>query len=354
MAIFFILGGGTGYFFFSKESVDPKKTLRVMTYSSFVNVFGPGQEIKKKFEQICSCQVKWIKVPDSTLFVQRLSLRKDGFKTDVVLGLDQLSFSKVESPLQAPVKHSSPAKISFDKNHIQNLPWKKTIVEKKLFILPVRKFLSEYFVPYNWSPMSFISRKKMVTLSLLDLLDKKFKHDISLPSPRSSTVGLQFYYWIWWVFKDKTGEFLKSFKNRLYGLPPSWSTSYSLFQRGHVGLSFSYLSSLLYHRDQKQKDFYFVRFKEGHPFQVERAGVSGFCKECELAQQFVRFLLKPAIQNILKNKNYMFPVVSSAYSHSKDPLIKSLSPKDLISYDQLDIFFKNREKRLKEWEKFMK
>lgn len=323
------------YFFFSKGSVSSKKILRVMTYSSFVNVFGPGQALKKTFEKICDCRLKWIKVPDSTLFVQRLSLREDGFKTDVVLGLDQLSLQEAKA-----------------------LSWKKVKPVSGTFIPPVQEFLSDYFVPYNWSPMSFISRQKTKTLGLKDLLNKKFQYNISIPSPRTSTVGFQFYYWIWLVFKEQTVAFLKSLKSKLYGLPSSWSTSYALFQRGHVDLGFSYLSSLLYHKEQnqrqtqkqkqKQKGFYFVPFREGHPFQVELAGVSGFCRECELAREFIHFLLKPETQNVLKKKNYMFPVLATL---SEDSLWQE---GNLIQYNQLDIFLKEKEKRLREWEAWVK
>ena len=283
-----------------------------MVYSSFVNVFGPGSLIKKEFEKICGCRLKWIKVPDSTLFVQRLSLKKDGFKTDVVLGLDQLSLKKALT-----------------------LSWKEIPSPDKNFVPPVAPFLSNYFIPYSWSPMSLLSRKKLDhPLSLKDLLNKKFQHNISLPSPTSSTVGLQFYYWVWFVFQEKTKDFFKTFKKQLYGLPPSWSTSYALFQRSHVNFSFSYLSSLLYHREQKQSDFYFVFFKEGHPFQVEMAGVTPFCTQCVLAKQFVHFLLEPKIQNILKTKNYMLPVINS--SQKDFPFLQNIK---LISYKALPSFW---------------
>ena len=304
-----------------------KTTLRVMTYSSFVGVFGPGREIQKEFEKICACKIKWLSVPDSTLFTQRLSLRADGFKTDMVIGLDQLSLKSAR----------------------ESLLWKKTKVNPSLVTLPAQNFLSDYFVPYNWSPMSFISRKEIKTpLGLMDLLQEKFKRNVSLPSPRSSTVGLQFYYWIWYVFKEQTSSFLKNFKDRLYGMSPSWSTSYALFQRGHVDLSFSYLSSLLYHRAQNQKDFYFVRFKEGHPFQVELAGVTGFCTQCNLAGEFTRFLLTAKVQNILQKKNYMFPIISSVKKDTPQLLLKSFSVQDLIQYDQLNNFL--TENWLDQWD----
>lgn len=316
------------WFFFS-PSLSSKKILRVMTYSSFVGVFGPGPHIQKEFEKICDCQVKWIKVPDSTLFAQRLSLRKDGFKTDVVMGLDQLSLGVMT----------------------KKLPWQKIQIKKNIFVSPAKDFLSDQFVPYDWSPMSFLSREKKEEMHLQDLLNEKLKNKISLPSPRTSTVGRQFYYWIWFVFKGKVDDFLRGLKDQLYGMSPSWSTSYALFQRGHVSLSFSYLSSLLYHQQQEQEDFHFVPFREGHPFQVEMAGVSGFCTQCGLARSFVNFLLTPKVQNILKEKNYMFPVTSLPL---EDSAINSFLKVKFIEYNKLDSFLNDKEKWLSEWDDLMR
>ena len=324
IAVVFIIS-----YFNSSETSKP--VLRVMTYSSFANVFGPGDEIKKKFEEHCNCHVRWLRVSDSTFFAQRLRLREDGFKTDVVMGLDQISLATMNR------------RTIQEQNPIEELPWKKLNISKDLFISPAGQFASEFFVPYNWSPMTFIARKEMETLSLQDLLSEDYRGNISLPSPRTSTVGLQFYYWIWFVLQDKAGEFLVELKKQLYGLPPSWSTSYALFQRGHVDLSFSYLSSLLYHKDQDQKDFYEVPFQEDYPFQVEVAGVSGFCTQCELAHSFVAFLLQSEAQDILFKKNYMFPVVKNVHQLDTSTL-------NFISYNKLHLFFNQQEVWVHLWD----
>ena len=334
LLIGFVVLGAVGMRWFGAGRGSSVRTLRVMTYSSFVSVLGPGPQIKKKFEQVCQCRIKWLKVPDSTLFTQRLSLKKDGFKTDAVVGLDQLSLKSALS-----------------------LPWKEISAPAPALASPARLFLSKNFVPYDWSPMSFISRKNRPVLSLQDLLKPEFKNRISLPAPRNSTAGLQFYYWLWWALRDTTEDFLKKFKDRLYGLPPSWSTSYALFQRGHVDLSFSYLGSLLYHQEQNQKDFYFVQFKEGHPFQVELAGVSGFCSECNLARQFILFLLQPEVQILLTKKNYMFPVVRevlSSFTKAKAGPPRLLREVKLIPYNEWDLFLDQKENRLKIWDKRIK
>ncbi len=299
-----------------------------MTYSSFAGVFGPGEALKKEFEKNCLCRIQWIKIPDSTLFVQRLNLRSDRFKTDAIVGLDQLSLKS-----------------------IRQLNWKIILKKKEIpsLVFPKIKSLAPFrqkLIPYNWSPMTFLSRKPIGLIHLKSLLKREYQHNISLPSPSYSTVGLQFLYWIWSIFQEKTSAFLKVFKKQLYGMPPSWSTSYSLFQRGHVDLSFSYLSSLLYHQNRRQKDFYLVEFKEGHPFQVELAGVPNFCKKCDLARQFVKFLLTPLAQKILFKKNYMFPVQSIRLNNS---ILKRASKMQLISYDQLDNFLDQKDIKFKKW-----
>ena len=310
------------------RTAKPLPQLRIMTYSSFASVFGPGQFIQKEFEKTCGCKIKWLKAPESTLILQRLNLKKDGFKTDVVMGLDQISLIEAKK-----------------------LEWKTLSGPPSKDIIPLlRVFADENFTPYNWSPMTFLSKEKTDTLLLFDLLKKEYKNNISLPAPQMSTAGLQFYYWMWYVLKGQTADFLKKFKNQLYGLPPSWSTSYALFQRGHVDLSFSYLSSLLYHKQQNQKDFYPIFFKEGHPFQVELAGVSGFCTECGLAQTFINFLLTKKIQKILEEKNYMFPVFDLDMIQTTAPDFEG----NFIKYNKLDLFLKEKEALLEQWTRLIK
>ena len=331
-----VLAGG-GWFGALSFQEGKKPILRVMTYASFAGVFGPGESLKKEFEKQCACRVKWLKVPDSTLFSARLKLKKDGFKTDVVMGVDQLSL-----------------KI------LKNLPWKPLLKSGVLssppgFSIPkleLPAFARGVFVPYDWSPMTFLSRKPMSfycrgLCSFKQIFQLKQNLRVSLPSPRLSTVGLQFLYWVWVVFQKEAASFLKDFRSQLYGLPSSWSTSYALFQRGHVDLSFSYLSSLLYHQSRGPKDFYPLVFKEGHAFQAELAGVSGFCRECALAQRFLKFLLTPKAQNILFQKNYMLPVLSLKPSQR---FLKAFPSLKLISYKDQAVFLKQKEQWLKIWE----
>ena len=346
----------------------PLPRLRIMTYSSFVSPFGPGRAVQKKFEALYPVRIQWIKIPDSTLFEQNLLLRKDRFQTDVIMGLDQITLTRFLNNQSFYQQQ----KLFFLPHHPHNSS--KTLSDlKNTLRVPADRLLSKVFVPYNFSPMTFISNRPVKhKISLKDLLHPRYRSRISLPSAEHSTVGLQFLYWLWTVKGEQTKQFIKTLRPQLYGLPPSWSTSYALFQRGHVDLSFSYFSSLLYHQQQKQKNFYAVLFKEGHPFQVEGAGVLNTCRQCEWGRRFIHFLLHPEVQHMLMTQNYMLPVLKQELLKPETRtrlntfFLSFLSPGDgggrfsfppgrenslkLISYGRLKEFLQNQSLTEDGWE----
>ena len=286
--------------------------LRVMTYSSFAGDFGPGSILSREFKKQCGCKIRWVTISDSTLFLQRLNLREDHFKVDLVMGFDQLALKDM-----------------------QNLKWKTiSSINGSQIIDPV---------------MTFISRKPVKkTLELPSLLDPIYFKQITLPKPQLSTVGLQFVYWLYVALGEKhLSSFLEKLGEQLYGQPPSWSTSYSLFQRGHTELSFSFFSSLLYHKKRKQTDFYALQFKEGHPYQIEFLSIPKTSTKATLAKEFIHFMLSSKAQMILKEAHFMFPVIVE----EKEFLPPTLS---LISYEKLNEFHKQKKHLLSLWSDLVK
>ena len=318
------------FFYFTRQSVkentpETQKTiLKVMTYPSFISPYGPGLELKKKFEALCLCQIKWIPAQDSTRMIQRLSLRPDGLGVDVVLGLDQLTLPLAE----------------------KRRGWNPLSIDKKFLFSQNRP---DWAVPFSWAPFSFISKTNAVPKNFFDLAqNKKWEKKITLPSPKTSTVGLQFYFWIFTIFKTQKQiiSFLEDFKKQVYSIPHSWSASYGLFQKDFSQLTFTYQSSAVYHLKEEGKKYFFADFKEGRPYQIEYAAVPNTCRECPLAQKFISFLLTKEIQKLLMEKNYMLPVIEEA---KKGTLFESLKPWPLISYDKAPLFLSEQEKWLKIW-----
>ena len=311
--------------FFQKKNNLQK--LKIMVYSSFLSPYGPANEIQKKFEETCRCQLKWIKVEDSTLMIQRLKLRSDGLGVDVVLGLDQLTFNT------------------------SNKKWKKIDISSTHFIPKAQKWIHTFAVPISWAPLTFISRNpENLPKTVQSLLKPHLKKNISLPHPRSSTIGFQFYFWIFSLFKD-TKPFLHSFKKQVYTVSHSWSSSYGLFQKKFSSLTFSYQTSMIYHLVEEKTPHFSARFSEGHPYQVELAVIPETCVQCDLAQDFLKFLFKKNIQKILMTKNYMFPVIQGVVQGTPFETLENLP---LISYKKINSFLSKKDEHLKDWDHIFK
>ena len=319
---FLLLGAFFIYDFFSPSPLS-KPRLNVLTYSSFAGVYGPGRKLKKEFEKTCQCEVHWLMAEDSTGLLQRLKL---GVPVDAVVGLDQISLFSA-----------------------RRFPWKNSGVETDRLLPEIRPFQDAFFVPVDWAPIGWIYRdtglKSVQNFFSLFSLPKR----ISFPEPENSTLGLQFYYWLYESAGGDTDlleKALKGLKTKKYGSIPSWSLAYGFFRKGHVEMSLAYLTSLIYHRSEEADfSFQFAYFEKGHPWQVEFAGISGNCRSCDSALRFVDFLLTPPAQKIIMESHFMFPVIPGV----KSGLFSELRIPKKISYRLLPDFLKNRNRLLKVW-----
>ncbi len=299
--------------------------LKILTYSSFVGVLGPGRIIQQSFESFCKCQIQWFLTEDSTALKQRWAIVPD---IDIVIGWDQITLITAPSQQWEDISSLKNQLISSSAvwNHFSHHP---------------------YFLPLDWSPIGFLHKKPIsIPLSLKSLY--KIKGPITFPEPRSSSLGLQFYYWIYEVMqgdKKQIAHFLKQMKSKIYGPLFSWSLSYGAFQKGQSQLGLSYLSSLIYHQKEGEGSYFFSYFKEGHPYQVEFLSISKYSKNKKLAFELAQFLLSKKIQKLILETHYMFPV-SKGMNH------KILSHREIkpISYNKLDKFIKEKKDLLNLWE----
>ena len=324
-------------------------SLKILTYSSFAGAYGPGNLLKEEFEKHCDCMVQWFLSEDSTLLAQRFYLLP---KIDMVLGWDQIT--KLSSSSSNHLKTTNPSKTAekagselwenlslFGKNHIHPR-------FLKLFDSQATWF-SDFFIPYNWSPIGFLTKdisQKKQTLQLEDLA--KLPGRFSIPEPRTSNLGLQFYYWIYESYEGdltKIENYLKQIKNKIHGPVPSWSLAYALFRKGQTHLGFSYLSSLLYHeKEEPDQKYFFLSFESAHPYQVELFSISKTAKNKALAFRFAKLLLSKKGQDILRNNNYMFAL--------EDHLaIEREAPAQFLKYNLLDSFMNQKPELLDLWQK---
>ena len=287
------------------------KEIKVLAYSAFVNSWGPGPEIAKRFDQEFGVKVTFQDAGDAGLLLQKLQL----FPSDVVLGLDQ--FSKI----QAAAKFH----------------WRKWGEEKE-------------FTEFDLGAMTFVYRQREITppKSLPDLLEKRYAETISLEDPNTSSPGLQFFFWV----LDSQGvdnglAYLANLKTSLRAVSPSWSSAYGLFTKKQSKLAFSYFTSPVYHWvEEGNRTYQPAVFDEGQPVQEEYAGVPDGCVNCESAHRFVQFLLRPDIQKLIMSKNYMMPVVAGVEKGSE---FEKLPTYKEYQWKNLPYLLDHRDELLNRW-----
>ncbi len=265
------------------------RELRVLAYSSFTSSWGPGPTLAKLFEDQMAneadgpVELVLLQAEDSGLLLAKM----DAFPTDVVIGFDQLG-------RQLAVSTKS---------------WRPHLVEDS-------RFSTDQFLAFDWSPIGFVYREGEIVppKNFEDLLDVRFENTIALQDPRSSSPGFQFLNWLVVEMGEaKAFEYLEKLKPNVHSMSGSWSQSYGMFTRGLAKITFSYATSILYHRLSEKDDRYrFATFPNAHPVQVEFAAIPDSCQNCELAETFMKFLVSPEAQAVLMNKNWMMPVNAAA------------------------------------------
>ena len=176
-----------------------------------------------------------------------------------------------------------------------------------------------------------------------DLLQPTFAKSFALQDPHSSSPGLQFLNWVKALKKQQTVKWLEQFRANINSVSPSWSFSYGLFEKKQTPFVFSYLTSLAFHWQQPDgsSQFQVLQFPEGHPAQVEFVAIPANCRECDLAQKFVHELQSEWAQNLIMQKNFMFPArkgVTRGTIFERLPSLKVINTetgKDLHEWDQV-------------------
>ena len=321
-----------GALYWKKQSLNQQATVpvvRVFATASFINQWGPGPWLKQQFESQCGCQVQFVDALDTTSLIQRMKTEPRSLSADLVFGLDQFELELAQKGFE----------------------WKTLSYDPAQFAPEVKSWVGKTpFVPYDFGVLAFVGRPSQVSpmpTSFDSLLASKFRHQISLQDPRTSSLGFQLLLWLVSAKgEDGAFQYLKKFNPQVKALSPSWSMAYGLFQKSQVLLTFSYVTSPVYHLvEEKNSDVVAFEFQEGHPLQVEFAGVPSTCRNCELAEKFLALALSPTGQKVLMEKNYMFPVIPSVVADS----VFAQVPKYPLLKNQIIPTLGDRERLLRKW-----
>jgi thiamine transport system substrate-binding protein len=275
----------------SNKGSEDKAIVRIYSYSSFTSPWGPGPVLKQMFEKDCNCRVEYAEGNDAGILLQRLKVEGETLGADLVIGFDQYDLNKALATLKW-----------------QPLNFGKLDLEEQ--VKPA--LTNNFFVPYDWGVLTFMTQKRdLPPKSLDDLLKSDFSRKIIIQDPRTSSPGFQFLNWVLESKGERNGfQFLKDLFPQLQTMTPSWSAAISLFNKTPDSLVFTYVTSPLYYElEEKKSNYVALDFVEPLPMQTEFLGIPEFCRQCELAANFVNLMLSPEGQRVLMQKNYMLPVL---------------------------------------------
>ncbi|MCC6138164.1 MAG: thiamine ABC transporter substrate-binding protein [Bdellovibrionaceae bacterium] len=323
-----VLGLFFAFRFVEKTSDTQTQNLYVLSYPNFIKEWGPGPEIAKKFEAKYGIKVRWVEASNAGMIIEYLASNNE-YPIDAVLGLDILSLDKAK----------------------KTIAWKQVPVNEVKFIKDIADIHpTNEFIPFDWSPMTFIYKRKeeLPPKKLQDLTQENYVNSLGLQDPASSSTGMYFLIWILSVMGEEKGfEYLEQLKPSIRVISPSWSAGYSLFQNDQVPYVFSYFTSPLYHHiEEKNFNYQPIYFDEPHIYALEYAGVPSTCTHCSLAQKFVLFLLEPENQKWIMRKNFMLPTVTGVKDKTEFDFPQSI---ELIPPQAFKDLLDKKESLLEKW-----
>ena len=277
----------------NKETVSREQEVVIYAYDSFCSEWGPGPVIVKAFEEKTGYKVTMISAGDAAQVLSKATFEKANPKSDVLIGIDNNLLDKAKSQNILESYKPQNADTLIDSNLILDSEW----------------FLS----PFDWSSFAMIFDSYAnvpAPTCLSDLTKDIYKKKIILMDPRTSTPGLGFVAWTLAEYGlDGIEDFWKALKPNILTMAPGWDTGYGLFTSGEAPLVISYTTSPAYHIFSGEEYRYVaLEFPEGHPLQIEGAGLVKDAKNPEGGKAFLDFLISQEAQNLIPETQWMYPI----------------------------------------------
>jgi thiamine transport system substrate-binding protein len=264
----------------------------VWTYDSFSSEWGPGPAATEDFRERTGLTVRWVSHGDAGELLARLLLEGTRADADIVLGLDQnLASRALDSGLLEAYRPAG----------AEGIP-------PELLVDP-----GWSLIPFDYSYFAFVYDSQALPVppaGLEDLTGEQYAGKIILLDPRGSSPGLGFFSWVKAVYGEGWRDYWRRLSPSIMTVAEGWSTGYGLFTSGEAPLVLSYTTSPGYHLEYEGTErFKAAIFGEGHPVQVELAGLLGAGKNKENARRFLDYLLSPGFQSLIPLGNWMYPVI---------------------------------------------
>ena len=269
-----------------RSSSEAEKVLVIYAYDSFASKWGPAPVVIPIFEEATGIKVELVAAGDAGQVLARVIEEKEAPRADIIIGIDN---------------HLLPKAIQADVLEVYK-PAGASRIKPGLVLDPQWRL-----TPFDWSTFAIIWDSELLAVppsSLEDLTKPEYRKKLILMDPRTSTPGLGFLAWTKAVYGNDLADYWKRLAPSVLTMAPGWDTGYGLFTRGEAPLVLSYTTSAAYHAEYETAGRYrALEFPEGHPVQIEGAGIIKGAKNRKAAEAFLDFMLSPDFQNAIDRKS---------------------------------------------------
>jgi thiamine transport system substrate-binding protein len=276
----------------------------IWTYDSFNSEWGPGPLVSADFKEKTGIEIIWVNHGDAGEVLSRLLLEGKNAGADIILGLDQNMAEKALASGLLEAYKPGGAEALFP----------ELVIDPSYRLIP---FDYSYFaICYDSDKIPSPPR------SLDDLTKAEYRGKLILMDPRTSSPGLGFFSWVQTVYGENWPDYWRRLQPSILTIADGWSSGYGLFTKGEAPLVSSYTTSPAYHIEYEETErFKAAIFTEGHPIQIEAAGLLTAAKNKEYAKKFLDYMLSDDFQKIIPLTNWMYPVtpVGLPESFAKSP-----------------------------------
>ncbi len=271
---------------FAKGSSEKVKSneITVYAYDSFTSDWGPGADLVAAFEEKTGAKVNLLGFDGALEMLAQVNFEGSSCEADVVLGIADTMACDSDMFVKWTPKCSS----SLD-GYFKDSP----------------------LIPFDYGVFAFVYNSKTGSprpTSLAELTSEKYKDQVILIDPRTSSVGLGALLWTINVYgEEKAMDWWSEMAQNALTISNSWSNAYGLFTEGEAPLVLSYTTSPVYHvLYEENKDYVALEFEEGHYMTTEYMGILKTSDNKDLAKQFCEFILTEG-QSRIATDNTMFP-----------------------------------------------
>ncbi|PSP70016.1 thiamine ABC transporter substrate-binding protein [Halobacteriales archaeon QH_8_67_27] len=285
--------------------------LRVGTYSSFVDApsSAPGPWLKEQFESEYDAKLQWF-APEGNMdyFLQRRQ-QNVTIDTDLFLGLTPENLVKAD-------RETADGDSLFTTVDTSDLSNESHVVDDYRFDPQDRA------VPFGASYISLVYNQNMLDErgvsgpeTFDDLVSEPYTDGLLVPNPQNSETGLEFLFWTVAQFgEDGYLDYWSDLMDNGTQILQSWGTAYDAYSSGEAPMVVSFSTDQVF-ADRYGEDMaeHQIGFPNGQGYAyLEGAAPFTGTDRMDLATKFIDYILQPAVQAEIAQRNVALPAVDNA------------------------------------------